>query len=133
MPAAIGRATTFYWGTASPLEAVAGVREKSVNFGAGPVDVTSDEDSGWRTLLTVAGQQEVNMSVSGILKSNTLKTDMFAGNRTKVAELVFPDGGVITGDFYLASYEEGATYNGEQTFTAELQSTGSVSYTPPSP
>jgi len=41
----------------------------------------------------------------------------------------FPSGATITGDFRFNNLEMGAEYNAAITFTAEIQSTGSYSYT----
>ena len=122
MAAMIGRGIALSWGAAT----IAGVRQKAVSVDGAPVDVTSDEDSGWQTILTVAGQQSVGLSLSGITKDKKLKTDFFAGTRTKEVILTYPDGSTFTGSFYLASYKETGAYNDAVTFEADLQSTGAV-------
>jgi predicted secreted protein len=111
-------------------EAVAGVQEKSVAINGEPIDVSSDENNGWRKLLEVAGQNQVDISVSGVLKSTKLKADWFAGARTKPLVLTYPDGGVLSGVFFLATYNEAHPYSGASTFDGSLQSSGAVTYTP---
>ena len=128
MAAQVGRAITLTWDGA----AITGVREKGVALNGEAIDVTSDEDSGWRTLLTVSGQNEVNITLSGVTKSAVLRTAWFSGSRTEAVVITWPSGGSATGDFYLASYSEAAPYNDAFTFDAELQSTGAFVYTPPS-
>lgn len=122
----IGRNLTLTWGGS----AVAKVREKSAALNGEAVDLSSDDDNGWRALDTGAGQNEVNLSLSGVLASDALKTDWFDGDRTKAVALTYPDGGVLAGNFYLASYTETAPYNEAVTFECELQSSGAVTYTP---
>ena len=43
--------------------------------------------------------------------------------------LDFADGGTISGNFYLASYEETGSHEDAVTFSASLQSSGSWTYT----
>lgn len=114
------------WGGA----AVLGVREKGVTRNGEPIDVASDEDSGWRTLLTTAGQNEVDISLSGVTKDLVLRNDWHAGNRTKTLALTYPDGSILSGSFYLANFNETGAYNDAVTFDATLQSTGAVTWTP---
>lgn len=134
MPSFKGRAITFTWGDdgASPPvpTPIPGVREKGVALNGEPVDVSADDSGGWRELLTVAAENQVDISLSGVTRDDKLKQDWFSGNRTKTATLTYPDGGVVTGEFYLANYNETGTYNDATTFDAELQSTGVTTYTP---
>lgn len=122
----VGRSIALTWAGA----AVAGVREKKKSLSGAAVDVSSDEDNGWRELLEVAQQNEVNLSLSGVTKSDTLRSAWFDGSRTATATLTYPDGGVLSGTFYLASYNETGAYNNATTFDCELQSSGEVTYTP---
>ena len=128
MVAFIGRRVQFFWGGNSPGDDIPGVREKSVSVSGEPIDITSDENSGWRTLLDDPAQNEVNISLSGVTKSDRLKTDFFNGERTQAVRLVYPDGGVISGDFRMANYEETGAYNDAVTFSCELQSTGAITF-----
>lgn len=130
MAAAVGRAVTFLWGDASPQEEIQGVREKGIELAGEPIDITSDDDDGWRALLSVPAENQVNISLSGVSKDTILRTDWFAGTRTQAATITYPDGATITGTFYLATYSETATYNEAVAFEAELQSSGVIVYTP---
>lgn len=124
-----GRTISLTWDSA----ALAGVREKSVALNGEAIDITSDDDDGWRALLEEPGENQVNLSLSGVSKEDTLRADWFAGDRTKAVVLTYPNGGVLSGDFYLANYTDTGPYNDATTFECELQSTGEVSYTPGSP
>lgn len=127
MTAAVGRALALEWG-ATP---VAGVREKSIALNGEPIDVTDDDDDGWRALLAdEAAQNEVTISVNGVTKDDTLRAAWF-GTRTSAMTVTFPDGGTISGNFFLQSYTETGAYNDAVTFEAEFQSSGIVTYTPP--
>lgn len=126
MAANAGRSIAFTWNSA----AVLGIREKGVNIDGAEIDVTSDEDSGWQTLLSSPAQNAVTISLSGVSKDKVLKNDWFAGTRTRTATLTYPDGSVMSGSFYMASFKEGNPYNDATTFDVELKSTGTVTWTP---
>lgn len=126
----LGRDIVFQWGGNSPGDTIAGVREKGIECNGEAIDVTSDENDGWRTLLSEAGQNEVTISLSGVTKDDRLMRAWHSGGRTQPVFLTYPDGRVISGTFYLQSVNETGTYNDATTFEAELLSTGAVSYTP---
>lgn len=126
MAATAGRSVTFAWNGA----AVTGVREKGIALNGEALDVTSDEDSGWQTLLSVAGQNSLEISLSGVTKDRRLMDDWFAGTRTRTASLTYPDGTIISGSFYIDNFKLGTPYNEAQTFDCVLKSTGTPSYTP---
>lgn len=127
MSGTVGRKVTFEWNSAN----IAGTREKSASCNGTPVNVTSDESTGWQELLTDPGEDAVSISLSGVTKDTTLRSDWYGRTRTRTAELGYPDGGTIGGTFYLANYNEGLPYNDAITFEAELQSSGEITYTPP--
>jgi TP901-1 family phage major tail protein len=123
----VGRKVILKWNGA----AIAGVREKSVAVNGEAIDVSADDSSGWRELLSDPAEQQVDISVSGVVKTNVLKIAGFSNNaRLKAVTLEYPDGGIISGDFYLATYNETNPYKDAVTFEASLQSTGPVAYTP---
>lgn len=127
MAAAVGRTLTLTYGGA----VIAGARTKTITINGTPVDITSDDDSGYRTLLEASGEKQIDMSVEGLAKDDVL-VEALANNGTLIAEavLTLPSGATITGDFRLNSVELGAPYNDAVTFTAELQSTGSWAMVP---
>ena len=122
----IGRKVVFEWGGSE----IPGVREKSATLNGEPVNITSDEDDGWQKLdeSGEAGENNVEISLSGVTKNDVLKADWFAGNRTRTATFQYPNGSAITGTFFLASYTEGLPYNDAATFEATFQSNGVVTY-----
>ena len=124
MAAKIGRAVLLTWGG----DPVAGVQEKSVAINGDPIDISDDDSGGWRELLGTPGENSVDLSLSGVTKSSGLKEDFFNGNRIKEAVLTYPDGGMITGDFYLVNFNETGNYKEGVTFECSLQSAGEVVY-----
>lgn len=133
MVAVVGRQVEFRWGNDSPMDEIPGVREKGIELNGEAIDITSDDDNGWRALLSVAAENQVNISLSGVTKNARLKNDWFAGTRLAPARLTFPDGAVISGNFFLASFTETASYKEAMTFEATLNSSGTISYTAGSP
>lgn len=111
--------------------AIAGVREKSIAVNGEAIDVSADDSFGWRELLADPAEQQVDISLSGVAKSNVLRAAAFASSsRIKSVTLEYPDGGIISGDFYLANVNETEPYKDAVTFEASLQSSGPVTYTP---
>ena len=109
--------------------AIAGVRTKTVSLNKEPIDVTSDDDAGWRSLLGEAGIKSCDLSVEGVTKSYTVIGSWFSADAPQAVVLTFPNGATIEGDFMLASLEQTGAYNDAVTFSASLQSTGEVTYT----
>ena len=131
MTGRVGRQVQFHFGGDSPGDEILGVREKSVELNGEPIDVTSDEDSGVRTLLeNISAQDEVNVSVSGVTKDTRMKEAWFNNQRTQTILLVYPDGSRLSGTFFLSSFSETEPYNDASTFEASLMSSGAVTYTP---
>jgi predicted secreted protein len=94
------------------------------------VDITSDDDDGWQRLHDEAGMNSVEITVSGVSKSEDLAADWHAGTRTKLLEITNSlTGSVLAGQFFMASYNETATHNEAVTFEATFQSTGTVTFT----
>jgi predicted secreted protein len=109
---------------------IAGARTKSVTINNEAVDVTTDDDSGYRTLLEEPGQKQIDLSVEGLTKDDNLVEA--AANGTALIEpytIELPSGATIEGDFRFNNLELGAEYNSATTFTAEIQSTGSYTFT----
>jgi predicted secreted protein len=130
MSARAGRQVRFNFGGESPADEVPGVREKSLDLNGEPIDVTSDEDSGVRKLLTLSAQDEVNIGISGVTKSDRIKAAWFTGQRTQPCSFDYPDGSSVSGTFFLSTYKETEPYKDATTFEASLVSSGAVTYTP---
>lgn len=125
MPASSGRELVLKRGTT----VVAGVRTKAMAITRAGIDVTSDDDAGFRTMLGEPGQLELNISVSGVTKDDVLRADAVNGVTLQAYTLEFEDGSTVEGDFFLASYTETGTYNEAVTFEAEMQSSGTFVFT----
>jgi TP901-1 family phage major tail protein len=122
-----GRDITLLWDGAD----IGGVKEKTIKVNGEAIDVTSDDDDGWRKLLTVPAQRQVDISVSGVTKNNILKSASFDDTkRTKTASIQYPDGSTISGTFYLSEYSDKGSFNDATAFEATLQSSGPCVFTP---
>lgn len=79
------------------------------------------------------GEVTVSISVSGILKNETLMTEaLSATDRVQATEFGW-DGsstdGKLAGDFFLASFSMTGEYQGATTFEATFESAGAVTLT----
>lgn len=128
MTADVGRDVVFAWGDTSPQTVIPGVRETGIVCNGEAIDVTSRENSGKRQLLTVSAMDTVNVSLSGVTKDRTLRKDWHDGNRTRAATLTYPNGDTLTGNFYLQSHENTGPHDDAEGFTAELLSTGAITF-----
>ena len=121
MTATIGRAYVIKKNSV----AIAGVRTKSLSINHEPVDITTDEDDGFRTLLSVVGESSFELSVEGVLKDDVL-FDVATGTGSKLltdVSIEHPEG-TITGDMFLSAFESTGAYNDAVTFSATFQSSG---------
>lgn len=122
----LGRKIVLTWGN----DEIPGVREKGIKLNGSPIDVSADEDDGWRSLLTEDGENNVEISISGVTKSPHLKADWFAGTRTKAISVVWPDGREMAGSFHMSTYSDKGPYKDATAFETTLMSTGVVTFTP---
>jgi predicted secreted protein len=122
----LGRKIIFTWNGAT----IDGVREKGIACAGEPINVSDDDSDGVRELLEEAGENTIDISLSGVLKSTALKQDWFNGNVLRAVTMTYPDGSVLAGDFFLASYNETGAYNDATTFEGALQNSGAVTFTP---
>jgi predicted secreted protein len=109
---------------------IAGVRTKTVAIAGEPIDITSDDDLGYRTMLAEAGTYSIDLTVEGVTKDDTLRSVILTGGTLLLTDISieYPDGSTITGDFFLASVEDSGEYADALTFSASLQSSGAWVY-----
>lgn len=118
--------------------AVAGVTSTGVTVNGSAVDITTNDDSGWRTLLSDAGVKSVDFAISGISNDLDFIKALISGTDMQdTYTLTFPPeaddntvtGATITGTFNLVSVSmTGANAEGT-TFEATLQSSGAITFT----
>jgi predicted secreted protein len=125
----VGRTLLVSWGGVLPANQLKGVREKSLQLNGDAINITSDDDNGWRALLDVGAEDQVTINVSGVTKDEVLKADWFGGTRTKAMQVKYANGAIIAGTFFLQSFTDTGPYNDAVTFQATFISTGIVTFT----
>lgn len=116
--------------------AIAGLRTKSAAIGNEPINITTDDDLGFRRLLLNAAgdnsevsEKQIDISFDGITQDDALLKAAAEGTAlVKEYVLEFPSGATITVTCVFTSMEETGAYQDAVTFSGELQSTGSWVY-----
>jgi predicted secreted protein len=115
---------------------IAAVISKSAPHSRELVNVTSDDDDGWRRLLPEPGGRSLNLSVEGVVSAANLAffLEQWLGNVMTGITLEYPDGQEASAEdgFGLASFEVSGQQDAHVAFTAEFQSSGPVTLTPAS-
>jgi TP901-1 family phage major tail protein len=112
--------------------AIAGARSDSITINNEPIDITDKDDAGWRTMLADVGVRSIDCEVEGILTDSTFLA-LAVGTASSLLEaytLELDGIGDFTGDFYLASFAVTGEQADATTFTASLQSSGTITFTP---
>ena len=127
MAGANGRALTIDWDNVT----LVGVRTKAYTITNDYVDVTTDDDDGWRTLLSDPGLRSVEVTVSGISSDQVLIAEMMKANITgEPLRVQLPTTtGTLAGTFLASSFEQSGNHDGAVEFSATFMSSGVVTYT----
>lgn len=108
--------------------AIAGFRANTVTIDGSPVVITDKQDAGFRTIADFAGEKAMDIEGDGVWQANTLGALAFAATATGLLltdiTLVNGNGDTISGDFYLANYEETGEHDGAIEFSGSFQSSG---------
>ena len=115
----------------SPIayETVAGLRTTQMTINGDTVVVTHKESGGWRELLSGAGTRSVSVSASGIFLGSDAegsgRAHALAGTLDSY-ELSFEDGAKMRGSFLVQRLDYAGDFNGERTYSLQLESSGAV-------
>jgi len=112
--------------------AIAGARADSFTINNEPIDITDKDDSGWRTYLADVGVRSIDCEVEGVLDDSTFLA-LAVGTASALLEAYTIDVigiGEFTGNFYLASFAVTGEQADATTFTASIQSSGTITFTP---
>ena len=125
-----GRELTIDWSTA----VLVGVQSRGITNTNEMVDVTTDDDSGWRTLLASPGLKSVEVTVSGIASDEVLLAEFYNASTTgETLDVNLPSSlatpGTLSGTFHLSAFEQNADHDGAYEFSATFMSSGAVTYT----
>ena len=125
-----GRAFTFDWDSTT----LAGVRTRALSVTNDYVDVTTDDDTGWRTLLADPGLRSIEVTIGGIVTDEAVLADIMAANvavATLQADLPssLASPGNLSGDYLISSFETSGDHDGAVEFSVTFMSTGEITYT----
>jgi len=127
MAGANGRALQIKWDSVT----LVGVRTRGYTITNDYVDVTTDDDNGWRTLLSDPGLRSMEVTVGGISSDQVLIAEIMKASITGeplTVELPTTTG-TLAGDFLLSSFEQSGEHDGAVEFSATFMSDGAVTYT----
>lgn len=127
MAGANGRALTIDWDAVT----LVGVRTKGYTVTNDYVDVTTDDDDGWRTLLADPGLRSVEVTAGGISSDQIILAEIMKSNITgEPLTVQLPTTtGTLAGTFLVSSFEQTGEHDGAVEFTATFMSNGEVTYT----
>ena len=125
--AANGRALTIDYATTT----LVGVRTKGYTVTNDYVDVTTDDDDGWRVLLADPGLRSVEVTVGGISSDQILLAAIMAASVASATVTVqLPTTtGTLAGSYLISSFEQTGEHDGAVEFSATFMSSGAVTYT----
>ena len=111
---------------------MAAMRTTSLTLNNEQVDTTNKDSQGWRTLLEAAGTQSMDISAEGVFTDETIEETVrgyaFANSINEFA-IVFGNGDSIDGDWAITNYQRSGAFNGEETYSLTLQSSGAPTFT----
>ena len=119
---------------------IGGLRSTSMTVNGEMVDITTKESSAFvsggndlgRELLTGGGITSMSISASGVWMDSTddenVRDAAFKGE-VNAYQLLFGNADTIDGSFKITSYERAGEYNGEETYSITLESSGVVTFT----
>jgi len=109
---------------------VAGAKAESIKINNEPIDITSKDDSGWRTYLADVGVRSVDAEVKGIITDSTYLA-LVVGTASALIDTYTIEVlgiGSFTGDFYFAGVEITGEHDGATEFTGTFQSSGTITF-----
>lgn len=128
MTAKAGRQVLLQILNGTEYETIAALTSKDLTFNKEAIDITSDDDAGWRTLLEdIDGTRSIDISCEGVLKTN--QVGLLAEGMADVG-LRFDVPGIrrYTGVFRITNYSQKGETADKVTFSAQFQSSGPVSF-----
>jgi TP901-1 family phage major tail protein len=108
---------------------VAGLRTTQMTITGDTVVITHKASGGWRELLSGAGARSVSVSAAGIFLGSAAEAQVRANamaGTLDAYELSFEDGEKLHGQFLIQRLDYAGDFNGERTYTLQLESSGAV-------
>jgi TP901-1 family phage major tail protein len=110
-------------------QTVAGLRTTQMSINGESVVVTHKGSGGWRELLSGAGTRSVSVSAAGIFLGSSAESAVRAhalAGTLEDYELSFEGGEKLRGRFLVQRLDYAGDFNGERTYTLQLESSGPV-------
>jgi len=110
---------------------VAAARTTSFSINNNAFDITSMNSNGFQELQAEGGVQSLEIKLDGIFKDSAseeiIRQTAFLRD-IRSYQLCFPNNDTIKSNFVVASYKREGTYNGLETFSLALKSSGSYEF-----
>ena len=119
-------------GAPEAFTTIGGMRSTSLTVNSAPVDITNKQSGGWRELLAGAGVRRLSVAGTGVFTDSAAETDLQAKALAASLdnyEIVFESGDKFAGAFQVASLDYSGEFNGERTYSLNLESSGPVIFT----
>lgn len=116
-----------------------GVSAKTITWGGEPIDITTDEDAGYRTFLNLSGVETLDISGSGVTKDEILRQLALTSGSKLLTDITIEwptvgtqtTGDTASGDFFFSSFGETGGGSGDAiSFDFSMQSSGAWVHTP---
>ena len=108
---------------------VAGLRTTQMSINGDAVVITNKDSGGWRELMSGAGTRSVSVSAAGIFLGGIAEAKIRAyalDGTIEEYELSFEGGERLHGKFLVQRLDYAGDFNGERTYTLQLESSGPV-------
>jgi hypothetical protein len=114
---------------------IGGGRTVGITVNGAAINVEDQGDLGFQTFLPdVMTGRSIELTIDGYEEDQVIRDVAMAATSTGqfLTDITFefPNGDVISGDFFLSSYSETGAYEDGQTFTGAFSSDGAWTYTP---
>ncbi|MCB1508598.1 MAG: phage major tail protein, TP901-1 family [Hyphomicrobiaceae bacterium] len=115
------------------FQTIAGLRARSLAFGASLVDATDADSPGqWRALLSAASERRARLSGSGLFRdaaSDALLRQAFFAGTAPVMQVIVPDFGTLEGAFQIVELAYSGRHDDVLAFEITLESAGELTFT----
>lgn len=108
---------------------IAGLRTTQLSINGEAVAITSKDSGAWRELLSGAGVRSVSVSAAGVFTGSAAEVRIKGNALAGVIDdyrLSFESGETLTGRFLVTRLDYAGDYNGERSYTLNLESSGAV-------
>lgn len=108
---------------------IAGLRTTQLSINGEAVAITSKDSGAWRELLSGAGVRSVSVSAAGVFTGSSAEVRIKSNALAGVIDdyrLSFESGETLTGRFLVTRLDYAGDYNGERSYTLNLESSGAV-------